>query len=66
LRHIYILEEGSVHVVGLLLDSRSELEKLVGDGLVRALEDIDQAARVWVRSCLKRVALEGSKTHEPE
>jgi hypothetical protein len=44
LSHIYILEEGSVHVVSLLLDGGAKFEKLVGNRLVGALENVDQAA----------------------
>lgn len=31
--------------MGLLLDGGAELEEVLGDGLVRSLEDVDQTAR---------------------
>ena len=41
--HVDILEEGAVHVVRLLLDNGAEFEQLVWDGLVCALENVDQS-----------------------
>lgn len=35
--------------MSLLLDSRAKLEQIVGDGLIGAPENVDQAAQVHVR-----------------
>ena len=39
-----ILVEGTVRVVGLLLDSGAELQQLVWDRLIGSLQHIDQSA----------------------
>ena len=41
--HVDVLEEGAVHVVSLLLDGGSELEKVLGHRLVGTSEDVDKA-----------------------
>lgn len=44
LRHIHVFEEGPVHVMRLFLDSRAEFEEFIRNGLVGALQDVDQSA----------------------
>ena len=44
--HVDVLEEGSVHVVRLLLDSRAKLEKLIRYWLVGTLQDVDKPTTV--------------------
>ena len=41
--HVDVLEEGTVHVVGLLLNGGSELEEVLRHGLVGTSEDVDKA-----------------------
>lgn len=43
--HVDILEESTVHIVSLLLDSGSKLEEVLGDRLVGTLEDVYQAVK---------------------
>lgn len=49
--HVDVLEEGSVHVVGLLLDNGAELEQLVGDLLVGTLENVDKTMARLATPC---------------
>lgn len=44
--HVDVLEERSVHVVRLLLNSRAKLKQLVGHGLVGTLENVDKPTDV--------------------
>ena len=46
LAHVDVLEEGTVRAVRLLLDRGAKLHELVGHGLARGLQDVDELARV--------------------
>lgn len=51
---INVLEEAAVHVVRLLLDDGAELHQLVRNGLVGALENVDEAVELLLAPHFKR------------
>ena len=63
LGHVDVLEEGTVRAMRLLLDRGAELHELVGHGLARLLQDVDQPAPCQcICPCRKRGCLAGELT----